>query len=93
MYRAADSPESAFLANDRLIGENMADAIHTPAIAQAQNQREIGANELLASDVALQAGALAAISATTSVQLKASALIEHAAASLANAQAQAAAAH
>jgi hypothetical protein len=81
------------MANDKMIGQNMADAIHTPAIAQAQNQIAIGAAELLSGDLAIQAGALSAISATDSIQLKSSTLAGHAKASLANAMAQAAAAH
>jgi hypothetical protein len=81
------------MANDKLIGQMRADAIHTPAIAQAQNQIAIGAAELLGADLEIAAGALAAISATNSIQLKASALTGHARASLANAMAQAAAAH
>ena len=81
------------MANDKLIGQMQADAIHTPAIAQAQNQIAIGAAELLAGDVAISAGALAAISATNSIQLKSSTLAGHAKSSLANAMAQAAAAH
>ena len=79
--------------NQRYSTQNQADAIHTPAIAQAQNQIAIGAAELLGADLEIAAGALAAISATNSIQLKASALTGHARASLANAMAQAAAAH
>jgi hypothetical protein len=81
------------MANDKLIGQNRADAIHTPAIAQADNNRAMAANDLLAGDLSLQAGALAAISSTTSIELKASSLVGHAKSSLANAMAQAAAAH
>jgi hypothetical protein len=79
------------MANDKLIGQNQADAIHTPAIAQAQNQIAIGAAELFGADLEMSAGALAAISATNSIQLKSSTLAGHAKSSLANAMAQAAA--
>ena len=50
------------MANSKEIGQNMADAIHTPAIAQEQNSEAMGANELLAADLDLQAGELAAFS-------------------------------
>ena len=50
------------MANSKEIGQNMADAIHTPAIAQEQNSEAMGADELLAADVDLAAGELAAAS-------------------------------
>ncbi len=81
------------MSNAKLIAQEQADAIHTPAIAQEQNGLAMGANELLAADVALAAGALNATSVTISMSTKASAVLGHAAASLRNAQAMAAGAH
>src|SRR5262249_24540703 len=46
------------MANDKQIGQNRADAIHTPGIAAQANGMAMGANELLAADAELQAGAL-----------------------------------
>jgi hypothetical protein len=77
------------MSNAKIIGQEQADAIHTPAIAQQQNGIAMGANELLAADTALQAGALAATSVTITYSIKSSALLGHAAASLANAKAMA----
>jgi len=54
------------MANSKEIGQNMADAIHTPAIAQEQNSEAMGADELLAADVDLAAGELAAASDVSS---------------------------
>jgi hypothetical protein len=69
-----------------------AGSIHTPAQVQEQNGLAMGANSLLAADVALQAGALAATSAEVSMVAKESKVLEHAYASLLNARAMAAAA-
>jgi hypothetical protein len=49
----------------------------------------MGANQLLASDVVLQAGALNAVSVTLSAEIKESKVLEHAEASLRNAKAMA----
>jgi uncharacterized surface anchored protein len=81
------------MSNAKQIGQEQADAIHTPAIAQEQNGLAMGANELLASDVALAAGELGAHSVQISESAKASAVLGHASASLANAMAMASAAH
>jgi len=80
------------MSNAKLIGQEQADAIHTPAIAQEQNSLALGAEELLAGDVVLSAGTVNAISSTVTGSTKASAVLAHAAASLQNAQAMAAAA-
>jgi hypothetical protein len=77
------------IANDKAIGEARADALHTPGIAAQTNGMALGAQELLGSDVALQAGALAALSTSTHIAGKATPVLGHAAASLANAKAQA----
>jgi hypothetical protein len=77
------------MANSRQIGQDQADAIHTPAIAEAQNQIVVGANDLLAGDVALAAGELGANNVTIQQNLKASNTLGHAVTSLSNAQAQA----
>ncbi len=77
------------MSNAKIIGQDEADAIHTPAIAQQQNGIAMGADELLAADTELQAGELNATSATISVETKASAILDHAAASLKNAEAMA----
>jgi len=79
------------MSNAKLIGQEQADAIHTPAIAQEQNGLAMGANELLAGDLALAAGVLSATSSEITGSTKASALLTHAADSLKNAQAMAAA--
>jgi hypothetical protein len=74
-----------------LTGEARADAIHTPGIAAAANGQAMGANELLAADAALNAGDLAASNDMQIDTAKATAVIDHAEASLANAEAMAAA--
>jgi hypothetical protein len=79
------------ISNAKLIGQEQADAIHTPAIAQEQNGLAMGANDLLAADTALNAGTLAMTSSTITGTTKASTVLAHAAASLQNAQAMAAA--
>jgi hypothetical protein len=79
------------MSNAKLIGQEQADAIHTPAIAQEQNSLALGADELLAADVEFQASAVRMSSATITGSAKASAVLSHAAASLKNAQAMAAA--
>jgi hypothetical protein len=81
------------MSNAKLIAQEQADAIHTPALAQEQNGLAMGAADLLAADVALAAGNVNAGSATITGASKASAVLAHAAASLANAQAMAAATH
>jgi hypothetical protein len=75
----------------RLNSQARADVLHGPGLAEAQNGRAMGANDLLASDVVLAAGQLNATSASISSSVKADALLSHAAASLANAKAMVAA--
>jgi hypothetical protein len=79
------------MSNAKLIAQEQADAIHTPAIAQEQNGLAMGANDLLAADAALSAAVVPMSSATVSGATKASAVLAHAAASLKNAQAMASA--
>ena len=79
------------MSNAKLIAQEQADAIHTPALAQEQNGLAMGANDLLAADAALSAAVVPMSSATVSGATKASAVLAHAAASLANAQAMASA--
>jgi hypothetical protein len=74
----------ANMANDRQIAQDDADAIHTPAIAQQQNSEAMGANELLASDTALEAGQLDATSVTIGADADESALLAKAEGSLHN---------
>jgi hypothetical protein len=75
------------MSNAKQQGENMADTIHTPAIAQLHNGVAMGANDLLAADVVLAAGTLNAGSVMLSSGTQAAAVTDHAAASLRNAQA------
>jgi hypothetical protein len=77
------------MSNARQQGQNQADAIHTPALAQVKNAGAMGANDLLAADAALNAGTLAATSTSLTMGTRASAVLDHAAASLRNARAMA----
>jgi hypothetical protein len=79
------------MSNARLIAENLADALHTPGLAQAANGMAIGANDLFAADLVLSAGTLNATSSTITASTKAAAVLAHASDSLKNAQAMAAA--
>lgn len=79
------------MSNARQIGEARADEIHTPALAEEQNGLAMGADELLEADAALADGELDARSVDITFSLKASAVLGHAAASLRNAKAMAAA--
>lgn len=72
------------MANAKEIGQNQADAIHTPAIAQEQNSEAMGANELLAADLDLAAGELGAISDEISIGAISAAELAHAQSSLVN---------
>jgi hypothetical protein len=72
------------MSSAKQIGQEQADAIHTPAIAQQQNSVAMGANELLASDTALEAGQLAATSVAISTDAAENAVLAHAEVSLAN---------
>jgi len=80
------------MSNARLIGQERADVIHTPAIAGAANGQAMAAAELFAADQILQAATLKGTSSTLSGSAKAAAIITHAADSLKNAQAMLAAA-
>jgi hypothetical protein len=88
LHQAADlisgTLAEANMANARQIGQDQADAIHTPAIAQQQNSEAMGANELLASDTALAAGALAATSVAISSDAVENEVLAHAEESLVN---------
>jgi hypothetical protein len=77
------------MSNARQQGQNQADALHPPALAQVKNAGAMGANDLLAADAALSAGTLAATSTSLTMGTKASAVLDHAAASLRNARAMA----
>jgi hypothetical protein len=77
------------MANAREIGQEEADEIHSPKLVEEQNEQAMGANELLDADIALAAGDLGARSVVIHVGPKSSALVGHAAASLANARAKA----
>lgn len=74
------------MANAREIGQEQADAIHTPAIVQEQNSEAMGADELLAADEDLAAGDVAATSVTINENNRASNELSHAASSLHNDQ-------
>ena len=74
------------MSSARQTGQDEADAIHTPGIAEQQNSQAMAADELLDADTALNAGALAATSATLSANVEESAVLAHAEASLANAE-------
>jgi hypothetical protein len=79
------------MSNARIIAQNDADAIHGPGIAEQANGRALAADALFAQDLALQAGKLNAFSTAVAYNGQASAILSHAAASLRNAQAMAAA--
>jgi hypothetical protein len=72
------------VANDEQIAADAAAAIDTAALAEDDNSVALGADELLASDVALQAGELDATSVLVGVDTQAATVVDHAAASLAN---------
>lgn len=74
------------MANAREIGQEDADAIHTPKIVEEQNGEAMGAEALLDSDLALQAGELAALSDVASEGVAEANVVDHAAASLRNDQ-------
>ncbi len=95
LHQLADAITSVMaeqnMSNARLIADARADALHTPGIAAAANGTAMGANDLLAADVTLAAGQLYAMSESIAGSTKAAAILSHAAASLKNAQAMAAA--
>ncbi|MBV9894560.1 MAG: hypothetical protein JO020_10345, partial [Chloroflexi bacterium] len=88
LHQAADyitnTLAAANMANAKQIGDDQADAIAAPAEAQQQNSEAMGANELLASDAALDAGALAATSASITEDAVENETLAHAEESLAN---------
>jgi hypothetical protein len=75
------------MANAKQIGQDQADAIHTPGIAEQQNSEAMGADELLDADTALNAADVAASSAEVSSVVDESTVLSHAESSLANAEA------
>jgi hypothetical protein len=91
LHQLADTISSVLaetnMSSARLHAEAMADQLHTPGIAAARNGIAMGANDLLAADLALQAGAIAASSESIAGSAKAQAIINHATDSLRNAQA------
>ena len=70
------------MSNARQQGQDRADAIHTPALVQEKNASAMGANDLLAADVALAAGELNASSVIVGSTARGAALLDHAASSL-----------
>ena len=72
------------MANDVQIAKDDADAVAAPAAANVANDMAMGANELLAADVELQAGELDATSVLLGEQADAAGIIDHAQASLKN---------
>jgi hypothetical protein len=80
------------MSNAKQIGQERADAIHTPALAGAANGMAMAAAEVFAADQILQAATIKSVSSTLSGSSKAAAIVSHAADSLKNAQAMAAAA-
>jgi len=74
----------ANMASAKQTGQDEADAIHTPAIAQQQNSQAMGANDLLAADTALNASELAATSVVVAADTVEADVLAHAQASLIN---------
>ena len=72
------------MANAREIGQEDADAIHTPKLVEEQNGEAMGADELLDADVALASGELAAVSDVVSEGVEEANVVDHAASSLDN---------
>ncbi len=81
------------MSNAKIIGQEQADAIHTPALAQEQNGLAMGAADLFAADQVLAASTVAVTSSMVTGSDKAAAVLAKAADSLKNAQAMAAASH
>ncbi len=81
------------MSNAKIIGQEQADAIHTPALAQEQNGLAMGAADLFAADQVLAASTVAVSSSEVAGSAKAAAVLAKAADSLKNAQAMAAVAH
>jgi len=79
------------MSNAKIIGQEQADAIHTPAIAEEENGLAMGAAELFEADSVLAASVLSSTSANLSGQARAAAVLAKAADSLKNAKAMAAA--
>jgi len=93
LHRAADYISGQLaeqnMANDKAIGEMRADIAHTPGLAEVANSAAMGANELLAADLTLRAGAVAATSVNVHATSIANKVLSHATLSLANARSQA----
>src|SRR5215208_6239900 len=77
------------MSNERLIAQQRADEVGGPAMAEVENATAMAANELLAADFDLRAGALAATSVSVSAGRAQTDLLSHARASLRNAKAMA----
>jgi hypothetical protein len=71
----------------RLQGEMFADILHTPGLAELDNGRAMGANELLAADTELAAAEVAFDSAEIGGDAEAEAVLDHASDSVENARA------
>jgi hypothetical protein len=76
------------MSSSRIRGEIQADTVRTPALAERANGQAMGAAELLAGDLALQAGELAAFSSDIRFDDLAAEELEHAGNSVKNAIAQ-----
>jgi hypothetical protein len=74
------------MSSAKLNAEMRAGEANAHGITEATNGVALGANSLLAGDLAFAAGALAAISSTEGAKPKAAAIVQHAAASLNNQQ-------
>ncbi len=75
---------------EQLIAAAQAEALTAAAVVDDQNDVALGADDLLAADTVLQAGALDATSVEISMDSQAADVIDHAQASLANDEAMAA---
>ena len=80
------------MANAKEIGQAEADEIHTPKLVEEENGQAMGANELQFADAEIADGELGARSVEIAAGNEESDVVNHAAASVRNAQAQLAAA-
>jgi hypothetical protein len=70
------------VSNVEQIADEQADAVYAPSVDEAANAEAMGAEDLFAGDLALQAGAVDAASALVDVQADQAALLDHAQSSL-----------
>ena len=70
------------VSNVEQIADEQADAVYAPSVDEAANAEAMGAEDLFAGDLALQAGAVDAASALVDVQADEAALLDHARSSL-----------